>query len=140
MSQAEANLNLWAITSWLSRDEPHGHEFSIRVSPLFLRTAMNADYDEKKLQAAARDILRGVGEKVADYHECLQFGKWGVEAIDLFTNGKVFHLEQRSDDELLCSGGTWSSHNINHAHEQSLLMALWFMWASYIEAEVSSAI
>ena len=139
MSQIEANLNLWAVTNWLSRNEPHGHEFSIRVSPLFLRTAMNADYDQKKLQAAARDILRGVRGKVGDCHDCLQFGKWGVEAIDLYMNGTCFYLDQKSDDMLLSFGGTWSSHNVDHAHEQSLLMALWFMWASYIEAEARPA-
>jgi hypothetical protein len=136
MRPGRADLHLWTVTSWLSRDEPHGHEFSIWVSPLFLQTAARADYDPEKCQELARELLRGAGRDVADYHRCLSFGKWGLVAIELFGNGKCFYLNQKSDEVLLRSGGEWSSHNIDHAPDQSLLMAIWISWASYIETEV----
>jgi hypothetical protein len=136
MGIARNDLYLWTIMNWISHNEPHGHEFSIWVSPLFLRTAANAEYNQNVAQDLARGILRGAGRTVADHHRCLLFGKWGLEAIDLFENGRCFHLEQQSDETFLRSGGKWSCHNIDHAHEQSILMAIWFSWASYIEGEV----
>jgi len=139
MRPIRADLHLWTVTSWLSRNEPHGYEFSVWVSPLFLRTAAKVDYDQEKYQELAREILRGAGRNVEDYHRCLSFGKWGLEAIELFDNGKCFHLEQKPDETLLRSGGEWSCHNIDHADEQSLLMAIWFSWASFVETEIGSS-
>lgn len=132
---ARPDLHLWTVTNWLSRREPHGHEFSLWVSPLFLQAAAKADYDEEKFQKDAREILRAAGENVADHQRHLSFGKWGLEGIDLLDGGKWLHLEQRPDDVLLSRGGQWSCHNIDHAVDQSALMEIWFSWASYIEAE-----
>jgi hypothetical protein len=138
MGLVRTDQGLWTVTNWLSRNEPHGHEFSVWVSPLFLRTAANTEYDQKKIQGLARGILRGAGKIVANHHRCLSFGKWGLEVIDLLENGRCFHLEQKSDDILLSAGGKWSCHNIDHAQEQSILMAIWCLWARYISDEVSS--
>jgi len=138
MDPTRSDLHLWTVTNWLSRNEPHGYEFSIWVSPLFLETAAKADYDQEKCQELARQLLRRAGRNVADHHRCLTFGEWGLEIIDLFDNGKCFYFEQKPHETVLRSGGKWSCHNIDHAHEQSLLMAIWLSWANYIETEIES--
>jgi len=137
MRPPRAELHLWTVTSWFSRSEPHGHEFSIWVSPLFLETAARIQYDEETCQASARETIRQAEGRVSRGCNYLSFGRWGLETIDLFNNGKCFYLEALSANAFL-HGGVWSSHNIDHAHEQSILMAIWLSWAHFVETEVET--
>ncbi len=129
---------LWKITAWLSRNEPHGHEFSIWVSPLFLKTAKHLSYDEERLQASVRALAEKAGMKVSQGCRYLSFGTWGLQAIDLLDGGRCFHLEMSSEGGFMYTGGKWATHNIDHAGDQSLLMAIWLLWAQFVEAEIGA--
>ncbi|HEY5221410.1 MAG TPA: hypothetical protein VIJ29_04740 [Candidatus Paceibacterota bacterium] len=127
---------LWKVTAWLSRNEPHGHEFSIWVSPSFLETARRIKYDEGKLQECARSLATMSGVIVSRGCRYLSFGQWGLQGIDLLDGGRCFHLQMSSEGLFTTAGGKWSSHNIDHASDQSLLMAIWLSWAQFVEAEM----
>lgn len=127
---------LWKVTAWFSRNQPHGHEFSIWVSPEFLETARRIQYDQEQLQESARALAMEAGVNVSRGCQYLSFGKWGVQVIDLLDAGRCFHLEMPPEQVFLEVGGKWSSHNIDHAADQSLLMAIWLSWAQLVELEV----
>lgn len=136
MYDFDREVFLWKIVSWHCKgDSIYGdYSFIILVSPLFLKSARKAQFKKDKLQERARRKIREAGFNVRDYEVFLEFGEFG--AIRFQVPGNACWLSMDIKRENLMEKGTiLSTHNVDHAHQQSTLMALWNFWAKLVERQ-----
>lgn len=129
MSLYNLEAHLWTIRSWSASKEPHGYEFSLWVSPRFLDAACNASQGVD-LQDMANQALQkvGLGDRVV--RSPLHFSaKCGLDYIELPGGGGCGLNVQEG------AGGSamYRSHNVDTAEQQSILFALWYLWAQHVE-------
>jgi len=130
---------LWRPIAWGTRVGMGGHDFAIWASPDFLKAAKTARYDEGRLQKLAREIFKESGKSVEGYETPFEFGEYGLNRINLFRNGMWFVLEGETPDRYMLRGGVYSCHNIDHAQDQSILMALWLRWVDVVETSIEDS-
>jgi len=123
-----SDLHLWRIDNWsVLPNCPSGCSFSIWVSPKFLEVAMEIKYEEKAFQDRAREIIKGAGFKYVDNINFLKFGESGLMSFNVPGDNCKLDIER----------GKWfSSNNVDTVLQQSTLMAIWLMWANFVEGEI----
>ena len=134
---ANPELHLLRIDGWSSRAAvSQGGSFSIWVSPKFLEIAKTTKYNEEKTQARARAIIKEAGFKhIEDYQRFLRFGEFGLMHFDVPGNACGLDFDY-SEDHAMKEGARFAPHNVDNALQQSALMAIWMMWADFIEGEI----
>jgi hypothetical protein len=138
MIHAESQY-LWTVDSWASQPGMGLCAFSLRLSPAFLKAAKLTQYDPERLQIQARHLvdLSGLGVPMA--HETFfHFGEYGVHNIAVPGNatGLDWHLPYGDIGGAVEEEGVeLAPHNIDSPLQQSVLMALWMIWAPAVEAQ-----
>jgi len=137
MSVYNPELHLWTIDNWSAYGAvPSGSSFSIWVSPKFLEVAKKIQYDEKIAQVRAREIVKTAGFKhVSDTESFLRFGEFGLMSFCVPGNACDLSLEY-DERRVMERGASFRPHNVDHPIQQSALMAIWLMWANYVEGEI----
>lgn len=137
MVVANPELHLWRIDGWSSRAAiSQGSSFSIWVSPKFLQAAKEIEYDEEKVQARARAIIKEAGFKqVEDHQRFLRFGEFGLMHFDVPGNACGLDFDY-SEQDVMKRGVRFAPHNVDNTLQQSALMTIWLMWADSVEGEI----
>ena len=125
----------WTARAWLCGQELRMHEFTIVVDSEFLETAKSVKVDPEKVQEKAREFASEAGYRVSDTEELLILGEHGIEQINLPGGGGAYlHLSMVSISAT--KGALYETHNIDHANQQSFLMAVWVWWAGYVTSSM----
>jgi len=135
MAVFNPEMNLWTIEGWTCSQEMHGGSFTIWASPKFLEVAREIEYDEEKIQERARLIIKKAGFEIYEYMKFLRFGEWGLMHFDVPGNACGLDFDYHGGDALR-NGASFLPHNVDNARQQSALMAIWLMWAHFVEGEI----
>ncbi len=130
--------HLWTVVSWVTERGPEGNscDFSVWVSPELMQIAREVELSDEKVSVYARACMRSAGYKMPDYQRVIHLGEWGIERFDLSAGeGKWLALDvnEVSRCDIEKEGAIFSTHNIDHAIEQSPLFGLFLWWVQYLE-------
>ncbi len=135
MTVLNPELHLWTIEDWSCFHGDYGGSFKIWVSPKFLETASEAKHDEETSQKTVRSIIKRAGYKVSESERFLQFGKFGLMHFSIPGMASGMDISYNESD-VLKKGAEFVAHNVDSLLQQSLLMAIWMMWANFIESQI----
>ena len=131
MSLYNPEVHLWTITSWSAQDRARGYGFTLWVSPRFLAAAQEDHPSYDNLQQPARELVRNAGFRISDDDNPFSFVGLGLDAIVL--PGEDCCLTRTP---VSGGGAMFSSHNIDTPEQQVVLMALWLLWAQFVERDL----
>jgi len=120
-------VHFWTIQTWMH--EKGNHNFSIFVSNRFLEAAKIARV-KMSADLARRELLK-IANKAG--YKNIPDTFWeedGLTQINHPGGGGVWLVMDKDRSE---HGKTYSTHNCDHPHQQSFLMAAWLWWASVVE-------
>lgn len=118
----------WTVRAWLCGQERRMHEFTIEVDNRFLEATRSVGFDPEAVQEHARHLASLAGYRVSRHDQLLLLGEYGIEQINLpGGGGSWLNLSKVSISET--KGAVYETHNIDHANQQSFLMAVWVWWA-----------
>jgi len=125
----------WTTGAWLCGQELRMHEFTIVVDSEFLEMARSVEFDPETAQEHARKLAGLAGYRVSKGQQLLLFGEYGIEQINLPGGGGAYlYLSLVSISAT--KGALYETHNIDHANQQSFLMAVWVWWAGCVTSSM----
>ena len=123
-------VHLWTITSWSAQAWGSGYGFTLWASPRFLAAAQEVHPYYDNLQQPERALVRNAGLRISDDDNPLSFVGLGLDAIVV---PGVWYLTSTS---LSGGGAIFRSHNVDTPVQQLMLMALWLLWAQFVERDL----
>ena len=127
---------MWTVEVWNchfgDRDISQSYDFKLRVSAEFVEKVRRAEFSQQLAQQTMRQVAKRAGHEVSESFELILFGPYGVHQLSHPGGGgcwlQIDGIPNHSDGSL-----TLSTHNCQTPSQQSLLMAMWTLWAQYIE-------
>lgn len=131
-------LHLWTIPYWSSGIGMGCKAFSVWASPQFLSVAKEIKYDEGRVQKMAKAIITDAGWDSSLYvhQRFLKFGEYGLMHFNVPGNACGLDFNYSGNYKVLERGANYLPHNVDHSNQQSTLLAIWLMWANFVECEV----
>ena len=125
------DLNFWRLRNIACNNSHGGCEFSIFVSNGFLETAQHRKLNRVKLQRLAREVAKLSNFNVQKNTDLLIFSSFGIQQFN-YPNGGGTWLRLELDS--ICKDGAiYSTHNCDRPGQQSILLAMWLIYADQVE-------